>query len=92
MSSGTRSPEVIAQTGDSIYERDVRPSLGPEHTGKVAAIDIDTGSYAIDEDALSASQRVREQHPDAEIWCVRVGRPYLHRIGRGFSSCKIRAC
>jgi len=92
MNPERRTQELVAEAGDSIYERDVRPILGSEHAGKVVAIDIDTGMYAIDQDALKASARIRDERPDAEIWCVRVGRSYLHRIGRGFSSRNVKSC
>ena len=45
------------------------------------AIDIDSGAYIIADNALTASEHLLAQHPDAEIWCVRVGSRVLHRIG-----------
>ena len=51
------------------------------HYGKIVAIDIDTESYIIADNALAASERLLKQYPKAEIWCVRVGHRALHRIG-----------
>lgn len=75
------SAEETAQRGDEIYERAIRPHVETAHYGKVVAIDIDTESYIIADNALAASERLLKQYPKAEIWCVRVGHRALHRIG-----------
>ena len=75
------SAEETARRGDEIYERAIRPQVETTHYGKVVAIDIDSESYLIDDNALVASERLLAQHPEAEIWCVRVGHRALHHIG-----------
>src|SRR4029434_9538053 len=75
------SAEETARRGDAIYDRDIRAQVEPAHRGKVVAIDIHSGAYVIDDNALTASERLLAQHPSAEIWCVRVGSRVLHRIG-----------
>lgn len=74
------SAEETARRGDEIYERAIRPHVKTTHYGKVVAIDIDTESYIIADNALAASERLLKQYPKAEIWCVRVGHRALHRI------------
>ena len=73
--------EETARRGDELYEREVRAKVEVVNHGNVVAIDIETGAYALDENALAAAKRLRVQHPDAEIWFVRVGHRALHRIG-----------
>ena len=51
------------------------------HYGKVVAIDIDSGSYIVDDNALAASERLFTQRPDAEIWCIRIGHRALYHLG-----------
>jgi hypothetical protein len=75
------SKEEFARRGDAIYQKDVRPQLKAEDHGKFAAIDIETGEYAIDADELKACQKLRKRIPDAQIWMVRVGYRTVHRIG-----------
>lgn len=75
------SAEETARRGDEIYDREVRARVEAGNHGKVVAIDIETGAYALDENALAAAKRLRAQHPNAEIWFVRVGHRALHRIG-----------
>lgn len=76
------SAEETARRGDEIYELEVRAQVEAGNHGKIVAIDIETGAYALDENALAAAKRLRVQHPNAEIWFVRVGHRALHRIGR----------
>lgn len=77
------SAEETAQLGDAIYEQKIRPQVEPRHKGKVVAIDIETHEYIVADDALEASRQLLARHPDAEVWCVRVGQRALHRIGVG---------
>lgn len=75
------SKEEFARRGDSIYETDVRPQLTSADDGKFAAIDIESGAYEIEVDELEACDKLSARIPDAQIWLVRVGSPYLHRFG-----------
>lgn len=76
----------FARRGDAIYENEVRQHLGPEDNGKFAAIDIDSGAYEVDANAINACDRLRARVPDAQIWMVRVGSRSVHRFGgRGCS-------
>ena len=73
--------EEFARRGDAIYEKDVRPHLKPKDNDKLVAIDIETGDYEIDEDELTAGDRLLARHPMAQIWMVRIGSPYVRRFG-----------
>jgi hypothetical protein len=73
--------EEFAQRGRAIYEREVLPTVDSTSNGKVVAIDIESGAFALDVDTLAAAQTLRERVPDAQIWCARVGYPAVDRIG-----------
>jgi hypothetical protein len=75
------SKEEFARRGDAIYEKDVRPQLTADDEGKFAAIDIESGNYAVDADELKACLKLRKRIPDAQIWMVRVGYRAVHRFG-----------
>lgn len=75
------SANEAARRGDEIYERTIRPQMEATDYGRVVAIDIETGAYAIDDTALAAVRRLRVQKPHAAVWFVRVGHRALHRIG-----------
>jgi len=70
-----------ARRGIEIYDRQVRPQLDLASTGKIVAIDVDSGEFEVAENSLTASQQLLIRRPDAQIWCVRVGSPAVHRFG-----------
>jgi hypothetical protein len=75
------SKEEFARRDDAIYESVCRPQLKAGDEGKFAAIDIESGEFAIDADELKAGNKLRKRLPDAQIWMVRVGSRSVHRIG-----------
>ena len=80
----TRPLEAIARLGDEIYERDIRPQVEAAHHGEFVAIDVDSGSWAVSDDLLTATKRLREQRSGAiDVWSVRVGYRVIGSIGGG---------
>lgn len=77
----TSSSEEVARRGDEIYQQTIKQQVEAQHSGKVVAIDITTAAFAIGDNAIDAAHRLRAQHPEAEVWFVRVGRRTLHQIG-----------
>ena len=71
----------VAAAGQAIYCEKIRDALGPDDKGKVVVIDISSGDYEIDTDHLAALQRVRQRHPEARTWTVRVGHPAAYSMG-----------
>ena len=76
-----RSREELARLGKEIYERDIRHLVEADHHGEVVAIDVDSGNYALGENAIAASEGLRSQRPDAQVWLMRVGHRALYRFG-----------
>ena len=77
-----RPREETARLGDEIYERDIRPQVEAGHHGEVVAIDVDSGSWAIGDNVIAATDRLRTQRPDAiDVWLLRVGHRALYRFG-----------
>ena len=75
------SAEEVAVLGDALYESRIKTEVEAGNRGKVVAIDVLSGLYALAENALDAADRLLAQSPDAEIWCVRIGHRGLHHIG-----------
>jgi hypothetical protein len=73
--------EEFARRGDATYQSAVRPHLTERDRGKFVAIDIDTGEFELDRDELEACHRLRARLPEAQIWMVRAGYRYVHRLG-----------
>ena len=79
------SKEEFARKGNEIYELHIRPEVEAANKGKVVAIDIDSGTYELAENAMAASKELLKKKPDAQIWRVRVGHKGVHRFGLGRS-------
>jgi len=75
------SKEEHARRGTALYEQDVRPRVEAGNHGKIVALDVDSVAFEVAEDTLTASQRLLAHHPDAQIWCVRIGYPAVHHFG-----------
>lgn len=75
------SKEEHTRRGSTLYEGQVRPQVEAGYHGKIVAIDVDTGTFEVADDTLTASQRLLARQPDAQIWCVRIGYPAVHRFG-----------
>jgi hypothetical protein len=75
------SSEEFSRRGQEIYDRDVRPNLRADDKDQFVAIDIESGSYEIDQDDFAATERLLAKRPDAQIWLARVGQRAAYRIG-----------
>ena len=83
MNAPTRPTAEIASLGQEIYRRDIRAQVEAAHRGRIVAIDVDTGDWAMDDDALAAADALRERRPAPDIWVVKVGHPTLRTLGGG---------
>ena len=77
------SKEEFVQRGTELYETQIRPQVETAHHGQIIAIDIETGAFEIAKNTMLASDRLLEKYPDAQIWCIRIGYPAVHRFGAG---------
>jgi hypothetical protein len=75
------SKEEFARRGNKIYETQVRPQVEEGNHGKIVAIDLDTEAFELAKDTMTASDRLLERYPDAQIWCIRIGYKGVHRFG-----------
>ncbi len=77
-----RPTEDTAQLGKEIYERDIRRQVEADHHGDVVAIDVDSGSWAVGDNAIDATDSLRTRRPDAiDVWLLRVGHRALYHFG-----------
>jgi hypothetical protein len=74
------SKEEHARRGAECYEK-VRAQVERGNEGKIVALDIDTCAFEVAEDTVTASERLLARHPDAQIWCVRIGHRAVHHFG-----------
>lgn len=74
------SKEEHARRGTELYERQIRSQVEAGNHGKIVALDIDSGDFEVAEQAIAACDRLLARHPDAQIWCVRIGFPGIHHF------------
>lgn len=77
------SREDLARRGSETYEQSVRPRLLPEDEGKFIAIDVESGTFEVDENDHAAVSRLHLRIPGAQVWLVRAGYPTAHRLRSG---------
>lgn len=75
------SKEEFARRGHEIYESQVRSQVEEGNHGKIVAIDIETGAFEVANDSLTAAKQLLRNHPDAQIFGIRIGHPAVHRFG-----------
>ena len=75
----TLSLEETVRLGREIYERDIRRKVEKDHVGKICAIDVNSGCWALGDDRAIpddevAVRRLQEKRPDVtDIYSERVG-------------------
>ena len=68
------SSEETVRLGKEIYERDIRHQVEADHVGKIVAIDVDSGSWAMGHDELAARTLLRTKASAGRRRPVRTGR------------------
>lgn len=73
--------QSVVDQGKEIYQRKIRPQLGPEATGKYLAIDCKSEDYAMGPNELQALDALEKRYPDARVYLMRVGYAALAGVG-----------
>ena len=82
--TGRQPKEVTARLGREMYERDIRHQVEADHVGEIVAIDVDSGSWAMGDDLMSARERLRSKRPEAvNVLFERVGYLAVSSMGGG---------
>lgn len=76
-----RTLDEVDALGQAIYDRVVKPALGPGDHGKFVAIDVESSDYEVDQDDYSAVSRLRSRRPAADIWLMRAGFRAAYQLG-----------
>jgi hypothetical protein len=81
MSGPSLTMDQVVKRGQEIYEQHIRALVEPQHKGKLLVINVETGEYEMDADAVVAAKRARARFADAPLFTVRVGYPTAYRLG-----------
>jgi hypothetical protein len=75
------SKEEIARRGQELYESGIRQQVETGNDGKIVAIDIETGTFAVADNVLPATKQIFDQYPDAQPWVIRIGHNAVYHFG-----------
>ncbi|WP_309739538.1 hypothetical protein [Chamaesiphon sp. OTE_20_metabat_361] len=75
------SKEEFAQRGDALYNSQIRSQVEEGNTGKIVAIDIETGAFEVADDIVNASEHLLAKYPDAQTWFIRIGHSAVYHFG-----------
>ena len=78
------SAKEIAERGEALYRQRIAQELPEADRGRFLVIDIETGTYEVDDDDLTATERVLANRPDAVTYGLRIGQATAYRLGTGF--------
>ena len=64
----------VANLGKKWYLETIREQVEtPENIGKMVIIDVETGAFAVDKLGLESSRQLQRDHPNAELFGIRIG-------------------
>ena len=75
------SKEELARRGQELYESSIRQQVESGNTGKIVAIDIETGAFEVADHVLPATNQLFERYPDAQPWGIRIGHRAVYHFG-----------
>ena len=67
--------------GQALYESDIRQEVEARNEGRIVAINIETGTFEVDDNVLPATNRLFEQNSDAQPWVIRIGHCAVDHFG-----------
>ena len=77
-----RPGEETTRLAKEIYERDIRRQVEDAHRGEIVSIDVDSGSWAVGDSVMDATDRLRAQSPESnDIFSLRIGYGVLRHFG-----------
>jgi hypothetical protein len=75
------SKEEFSRRGDELYQSQIRSQVEEGNSGKILAIDIETGAFELAEDIVTASEQLLAKYPDAQTWFIRIGHQAVYHFG-----------
>ena len=70
----------VTELAKVIYQEKIKHLVEPAENGKYIVIDVESGDYEIDEDHITASDRLRARRPNAATYAGRVGYPTTYDL------------
>jgi hypothetical protein len=68
------SSEEVAQQAMKLYEAGIRETVEIDsNIGQMVIIDVETGAYYVDANGIESARYLRQQHPTARLFGIRIG-------------------
>jgi len=77
------SAEEAGRRGTELYEKKIRPLVEAGNIGRILAIDIESGDYAVADERRDACKPLFDKNPDAEIFFIRIGHVAMESLSGG---------
>ncbi|MEB3192098.1 MAG: hypothetical protein VKL42_17285 [Snowella sp.] len=75
------SKEELARRGQALYESSIQQQVESGNTGKIVAIDIETGAFEVADHILPATNQLFKRYPNAQPWVIRIGHRAVYHFG-----------
>ena len=75
------STEEFARRGTELYETKIRALVEADNFGRILAIDIESGDFAVADESIEVCQVLFDKNPDAQIWMLRIGHIAVSQMG-----------
>ncbi|BAZ29458.1 hypothetical protein NIES4074_19040 [Cylindrospermum sp. NIES-4074] len=76
------SREEVGRRARDLYDNGIRQQVETEENiGKMVIINIETGEYAVDKIGLESARYLRNKHPFARLFGIRIG----YKVAASFS-------
>ena len=73
--------EEIVERGEALYNQQIRADVEAGNEGKFLVLDIETGTYEMDANEMTAVQRAKAQIPNAVLYIMRIVYATAYRLG-----------
>ena len=73
--------EEVGRIGEAIYRDCLRASVMPQYKGKFLVLDIKSRDYEIDDDDLTAWERLVERQPEGRFFGLKIGYVASYSMG-----------
>jgi len=72
--------ERFIESAKQTYDEKLAAELEPRHTGKIVAIEPESGAYFLGDDEIEAADKGRAAGHEGPFYFLRVGSRYTHRL------------
>jgi hypothetical protein len=78
----TLSTESLSEKGAQLYSERIRSLVETtQNIGKMVIIDVESGDFAVDTNGIASARILREKHPNARLFGIRIGYDVADAIG-----------